>query len=591
MNSTDNSDVLKDLIEQGRESGYLTYEDIHHHLPDSNINNEELDRLYTTLQEMGIPIIRKQDETAVLERQRVGVNPLLEPIVAGDIEAPPAPEPPVELEVDTQNSIRMYLTEMGKVPLLQRNQEINLAKNINDNEKILKWLVLESPIAMREIRNWETLITQDEMTPKELMPRGRKTKEELSRMKTKMREMVKFLNLGEKRMIQAQTNAKNRGLSNSKRDFWKSEAEKAKNDIIEKIISLDLNHEKIRRLTNKIKTLAHRILETEEEIQHYEKRFRMRHSEIFQIYEQAKRGKISSAVFKKATGYTLTGIESSVVNLQNILEKQRHAVQPLPEGKNSLLERYKKIKDLEEIILKNKVELIKANLRLVVSIAKKHVGGSSLELTDLIQEGGLGLIKAVEKFEWKRGFKFSTYATWWIRQSINRAIADQSRTIRIPVHMKEIISKMAKIARKSRQDLGREPHVEEYSKILSLSSDKVRSILKIMQDPISLTTPIGEDEDSYLEDFIEDKQGPSPSRSAVEFLKKQEIENVLAMLSTREAEIIRMRFGISTGYPRTLEDVGKLFNVTRERVRQIEAKAIRKMRHPSRSKRLKEYLE
>jgi RNA polymerase primary sigma factor len=591
MNSTDNSDVLKDLIEQGRESGYLTYEDIHHHLPDSNINNEELDRLYTTLQEMGIPIIRKQDETAVLERQRVGVNPLLEPIVAGDIEAPPAPEPPVELEVDTQNSIRMYLTEMGKVPLLQRNQEINLAKNINDNEKILKWLVLESPIAMREIRNWETLITQDEMTPKELMPRGRKTKEELSRMKTKMREMVKLLNLGEKRMIQAQTNAKNRGLSNSKRDFWKSEAEKAKNDIIEKIISLDLNHEKIRRLTNKIKTLAHRILETEEEIQHYEKRFRMRHSEIFQIYEQAKRGKISSAVFKKATGYTLTGIESSVVNLQNILEKQRHAVQPLPDGKNSLLERYKKIKDLEEIILKNKVELIKANLRLVVSIAKKHVGGSSLELTDLIQEGGLGLIKAVEKFEWKRGFKFSTYATWWIRQSINRAIADQSRTIRIPVHMKEIISKMAKIARKSRQDLGREPHVEEYSKILSLSSDKVRSILKIMQDPISLTTPIGEDEDSYLEDFIEDKQGPSPSRSAVEFLKRQEIEGVLQTLSTREAEIIRMRFGISTGYPRTLEDVGKIFNVTRERVRQIEAKAIRKMRHPSRSKRLKEYLE
>ncbi|OGR86705.1 MAG: hypothetical protein A3A86_07895 [Elusimicrobia bacterium RIFCSPLOWO2_01_FULL_60_11] len=590
MSHPGNSDILKDLIEQGRESGYLTYEDIHRQLPDSNINNEELDRLYTALQEMGIPIIRKQDETAVLERQRVGVNPLLEPLVPEEVEVP-VHEPPVEMEVDTQNSIRMYLTEMGKVPLLHRDQEINLAKNIKDNEKTLKWLVLESPIAMREIRNWETLITQDEMTPKELMPRGRKTNQELYRMKTKMREVVKFINKGEKRMVQAQAKAKDRGLSEKKRDFWRSETEKAKDYIIEKIVSLNLNNEKIKRLTNKIKTLAQRVLETEEEIRRYEKRFKMTHHEIVRVYEQAKRGKISAAVFKKATGYTLTGIESSVENLQNITDKHRRMAQSLPEGKNSLLDRYKKIKELEETILKNKIELIKANLRLVVSIAKKHVGGSSLELTDLIQEGGLGLIKAVEKFEWKRGFKFSTYATWWIRQSINRAIADQSRTIRIPVHMKEIISKMGKIARKSRQDFGREPHVEEYSKILRLSTDKVRSILKIMQDPISLTTPIGEDEDSYLEDFIEDKQGPSPSRSAVEFLKRQEIEGVLSTLSTREAEIIRMRFGISTGYPRTLEDVGKIFNVTRERVRQIEAKAIRKMRHPSRSKRLREYLE
>ncbi|OGR82173.1 MAG: hypothetical protein A2901_04265 [Elusimicrobia bacterium RIFCSPLOWO2_01_FULL_54_10] len=583
-----NSDILKDLIEQGRESGYLTYEEIHRQLPDSNINNEELDRLYTTLQEMGIPVIRKQDETAVLERQRVGVSPLMDTLVPEEIEVP---EAPVEMEVDTQNSIRMYLTEMGKVPLLQRDQEINLAKNIKDNEKTLKWLVLESPIAMREIRNWDTLITQDEMTPKELMPRGRKTNQELSHMKKKMREVVKFITQGEKRMLTAQAKAKDRSKSDKKRDHWRGEAEAAKNSIIERIVSLNLNNEKIKRLTNKIKTLAQRVLETEEEIQRYEKRFKMTQPELFRVYEQAKRGKISASVFKKATGYTLTGIESSMINLENIVDKHRRMVSSLPEGKSSLLDRYKKIKDLEETILKNKVELIKANLRLVVSIAKKHVGGSSLELTDLIQEGGLGLIKAVEKFEWKRGFKFSTYATWWIRQSINRAIADQSRTIRIPVHMKEIISKMGKIARKSRQDFGREPHVEEYSKTLRLSTDKVRSILKIMQDPISLTTPIGEDEDSYLEDFIEDKQGPSPSRSAVEFLKRQEIEGVLATLSTREAEIIRMRFGISTGYPRTLEDVGKIFNVTRERVRQIEAKAIRKMRHPSRSKRLREYLE
>ena len=581
------NDILKELIEQGREIGYLTYEDIHRQLPDSNINSEDLDRLYGTLQEMGIPVIKKADETALTERQRT-LTPLLEPAPAEEAEVPPET---LDIEVDTQNSIRMYLTEMGKVPLLHRDQEINLAKNIKDNERQLKWLVLESPIAMREIRNWETLITQQEMTPKELMPRGRKTTQELYRMKKKMKEVVKFINQGEKKLLRAQANARNKKLPEKKREVWRKVAEAAKSSIINRIVGLNLNQEKIKRLTNKIKTLAQRVIETEDEIRRYEKRLKLGPAEIFRLYDQCKRGRISPAVFKKATGYTLTGIESTVINLRNIVKKHERMIETLPVSRNHLLEKYAAIKKLEETILSNKVELIKANLRLVVSIAKKHVGGSSLELTDLIQEGGLGLIKAVEKFEWKRGFKFSTYANWWIRQSINRAIADQSRTIRIPVHMKEIISKMGKIARKSRQDFGREPSIEEYSKALRLSSDKIRAILKIMQDPISLTTPIGEDEDSYLEDFIEDKHGPSPTKSAIEFLKRQEIENVLSSLSSREAEIIRLRFGISTGYPRTLEDVGKIFNVTRERVRQIEAKAIRKMRHPSRSKRLREYLE
>lgn len=586
------NDILKGLIEQGRESGYLTYEEIHRYLPDSNINTEDLDTLFTRLQEMGIPVIKKAEEPVggTVERPAARATAIPEEIVAEEVEAA-QPEPPIDLEVDTQNSIRMYLTEMGKVPLLQRDQEINLAKNIKDNERALKWIVLESPITMRELRNWETLLTQQEMTPKELMPRGRKTAQELYRMRRKMKEVVGFINRAEKEMNDAQQKAKDKNLPSKRREHWAKAAQKAKNSIIKHIVSLNLNQEKIKRLTNKIKTLAQRVLETEEEIGRYERRLKMSHQELFRIYDQAKAGKISPSVFKKATGYTLTGLESTVLNLRNIVKKSKRQVQSLPVSKNHLIEKYFEIKKLEETILSNKVELIKANLRLVVSIAKKHVGGSSLELSDLIQEGGLGLIKAVEKFEWKRGFKFSTYATWWIRQSINRAIADQSRTIRIPVHMKEIISKMGKIARKYRQDFGREPSADEYGKALRLGTDKVRGILKIMQDPISLTTPIGEDEDSYLEDFIEDKQGPSPTRSAMEYLKRQEIENLLSTLSQREAEIIRLRFGISSGYPMTLEEVGKIFNVTRERVRQIEAKAIRKLRHPSRSKRLREYLE
>ena len=585
----DHNEILKELIEHGRESGYLTYEEINRHLPDSNINNEDLDILFMRLQEMGIPVIRKVEATAFVEQNKANANtPNVESVIAEEIEV--APEP-VEMEVDTQNSIRMYLTEMGKVPLLRRDEEINLARNIKENERALKWLVLESPITMRELRNWETLITQDEMTPKELMPRGRKTAQELYRMKRKMKDVVSFINKGEKRLILAQTRANDSKLTEVKREHWNKVAEAEKGTIIKRIVALNLNNDKIKRLTNKIKTLAHRVVETEDEINRYEKRLKMSHLELFQMYEKAKQGKISEPVFRKATGYTITGIESTIENLKNIIGKHEKMLCTLPVTKDQLMEKYHIIRKLEETILANKRELIKANLRLVVSIAKKHVGGSSLELADLIQEGGLGLIKAVEKFEWKRGFKFSTYATWWIRQAINRAIADQSRTIRIPVHMKEMIAKMAKIARKSRQDQGREPTVEEYSKVLRMSGEKVRSILKIMQDPISLTTPIGEDEDSYLEDFIEDKQGPTPTRSAVEFLKRQEIEGVLTTLSQREAEIIRLRFGISSGYPRTLEEVGKIFNVTRERVRQIEAKAIRKLRHPTRSKRLREYLE
>jgi RNA polymerase primary sigma factor len=265
-------------------------------------------------------------------------------------------------------------------------------------------------------------------------------------------------------------------------------------------------------------------------------------------------------------------------------------LQVLPVSRANIMELDSKIRHLEEAVLKNKLKLIRANLRLVVSIAKKHVGASNLELPDLIQEGGLGLIKAVEKFEWRRGFKFSTYATWWIRQSINRAIADQARTIRIPVHMKEIISKLTKVARRSRQELGRDPTIEEYSKALRLSIEKVRGILRIMQDPVSLATPVGEDEDSFLEDFIEDESNAEPSEGAQDFLRHREVERALSTLSEREAQIIRLRFGIGTGYPRTLEELGRIFNVTRERVRQIEAKAIRKLRHPSRSRVLKEYM-
>jgi RNA polymerase primary sigma factor len=593
---------VKKLISIGKEKGFLTYDELNSTLPAEVVSSEQFGSIMTMFGEMDIEIVDAPEG----ERQQKPRS-TAEPEDAGEDADEGDGGEDSEKEIDltpgalsrTDDPVRLYLKEMGSVALLSREGEIEIAKRIEEGKRDIAFVIYGMPMTIEFILSLRDQLKNGKIDVREIVP-IQETEEDFEEEEVERDYEELRLKTLEGLNIVRKVSTSLKGLYEKARQAAKDPAKLKKikkqidairEQVVDKMEAVNLHGVLKDRMVQRVREMAIQIRTAEREIVSCQRRLGVGGEAGAELLRKLCRDRKDFQAVKRKTSVS----EETLLDIKKLFQAAKSRIRQL-ETEEALVSG-EEIKDAvkhldvaEEKVKRGKAELVEANLRLVVSIAKKYTN-RGLQFLDLIQEGNIGLMKAVDKFEYKRGYKFSTYATWWIRQAITRAIADQARTIRIPVHMIETINKLIRTSRHLVQKLGREPTPEEIAERMDLPLDKVRKILKIAREPISLETPIGEEEDSHLGDFIEDKKAISPLEAAIRYDLQRQINSALETLTPREEKVLRKRFGIGEATDHTLEEVGQDFEVTRERIRQIEAKALRKLRHPSRSKKLRSFVE